>query len=331
MRQPKAKLAHLEACLNPEVEYQKSTGLEEVILNNQAACDLCLNDVDLETQFFGKKLKAPLMIAPMTGGIERGYELNKLWARAAEYFGIAFGVGSQRVALENPALSKTYEVRKQAPNAFILANLGAAQIAKGISLDAVQRAIDMISADALFIHFNAVQEACQEGDVDYRNMTKNMTLLCEHFAKQKFPILAREVCFGISQEATRRLISMGVSGIDCAGAGGTSWAKVEALCAKTERQRRIGFQFGEWGIPTAQSIQNVRQVSLEIPLIATGGIRTGQDIAKALKLGANLTAMARPLLLAACEGEKILFEHIEDLILELKIALFASGKSELTV
>lgn len=325
MRAPQAKLAHLEACLSSEVEYSKSAGFDQIELVNQAACDVSLNLINLETEFLGKKLQAPLMIAPMTGGVERGYELNKLWAKAAEHFGIAFGVGSQRVALENLKLASTYDIRKYAPNAFIFANLGAAQIAQGMSLDNIKRAIDMISADALFIHFNAVQEACQDGDVDYRNIFRNMTRVCEHFAKQNFPVLAREVCFGISPEAASRLISMGVSGIDCAGAGGTSWAKVEALCAKTERRRKMGFRFGEFGIPTANSIQNVRQISQTIPLIATGGIRTGQDIAKALKLGANLTAMARPMLLAAHAGEEALFEFIEDLILELQIALFASS------
>lgn len=324
MRQPKEKLAHLQACLTSECEYQKSAGFEEIELVNQAASNVSLNKISLETVFLGKKLKAPLMIAPMTGGIERGQELNKLWAKAAEHFGIAFGIGSQRIALENPEFSKTYQVRQHAPNALIFANLGAAQIAQGMSLDLVQKAIDMIQADALFIHFNALQEACQNGDVDYLNVSKNMTRLCEHFAKQNFPVLAREVCFGISPEAAQRMMNMGISGIDCAGAGGTSWAKVEALCAKTERRRKMGFRFGEFGIPTAQSIQNVRMVSKEIPLIATGGIRTGQDILKALNLGANIAAMARPMLLAAHAGETELFEFIEDTLTELQIAIFVS-------
>lgn len=325
VRSPKAKLAHLEACLGSEVEYEKSAGFEQVALINQAACEISLSEINLETPFLGKKLKAPLMIAPMTGGIERGYELNKLWAKATEHFGLALGVGSQRVALEDSELARTFEIRKYAPNAFIFANLGAAQIAQGLSLDSVKRAIDMVQADALFIHFNAVQEACQNGDVNYKNISKNMTQLCEYFSKQNFPVLAREVCFGLSTEAAQRMISMGVSGIDCSGAGGTSWAKVEALCAKTEHQRTMAFKFGEWGIPTAQSIRNVRRASKEIPLIASGGIRTGQDIAKALKLGANLAAMARPMLLAANQSEEALFELIENLILELRITLFSVG------
>lgn len=324
MRQPQAKLAHIEACLSPQSQYQKSAGFAEIDLVNQAACDVSLEEINLETTFLGKKLKAPLMIAPMTGGVDRGAELNKLWAKAAEHFGIAFGVGSQRVALENPDLALTYDVRKQAPNALIFANLGAAQIAQGMSLDFVQKAIDMIEADALFVHFNAVQEACQDGDVDCRNLSRNMTRLCEHFSKKNYPVFAREVCFGLSPEATQRLLNMGVSGLDCAGAGGTSWAKVEALCAKTDRRRKMGFKFGEFGIPTVESIKNVRKVSKEIPLIATGGIRTGQDILKALNLGANLASMARPMLLAAHEGEEALFEFIEDTLTELRIAIFAS-------
>ncbi|MES2504608.1 MAG: type 2 isopentenyl-diphosphate Delta-isomerase [Myxococcota bacterium] len=326
MRDPKAKLAHLDACLSPEIEYRKSAGFDEIALENQAGVDISLNKISLDTAFLGKSLKAPLMIAPMTGGMERGLELNRLWARAAEHFGIAFGVGSQRVALENPALAETFKVRQYAPKALIFANLGAAQIAGGMDLGTVQRAIDMIEADALLVHFNAVQEACQDGDVDYLGVQKNMARLCEHFSKQNLPVLVREVCFGLSQAAAKRFVDMGVSGIDCAGAGGTSWAKVEAMCAKTERRQKMGMRFGEFGIPTVDSIRNVRQVSADIPLIATGGIRSGQDMLKALNLGANLTAMARPMLVAADAGEEALFEFIEDLLLELRIALFATGK-----
>ncbi len=323
MRAPAAKLAHLEACLLPESQYTKTTGLEHVVLNNQAGCDIAFQDISLETCFFGHKLKAPLMIAPMTGGVEKGRLLNERWAKAAEHFGIAMGVGSQRVALENPELAATFEVRKHAPNAFLMSNLGAAQIARGMPLEQIQRAVDMIRADAIMIHFNAMQEACQGGDVDYRNLNANMSKVCEYFAKQNLPVIAREVCFGLTPEATQRFINMGVTAIDCAGAGGTSWSKVEALCAKTERQKNLAMRFGEWGIPTADSIQNVRSVSKKIPLIATGGIRSGQDVVKALKLGANLGAMARPMLIAANESEEALFEFIEDLLTEIRITLFA--------
>ena len=326
MRRTKSKLAHLEACLSPDVEYQKTTGLEAIQLVNQAGVDISLNQISLESVFLTKKLRAPLMIAPMTGGVKEGRQLNQLWARAAEHFGIAFGVGSQRIALENPELADTFDVRSKAPTAFICANLGAAQIAQGLSLDQVQKSIDMVQADALLVHFNAMQEACQKGDVDYQNLSHSMAKLCEHFSKQKFPVLAREVCFGLSPEATRRLLDMGFAGLDCAGAGGTSWAKVEALCASTERQHAMALRFGEWGIPTAQSIQNVRSVSPEIPLVATGGIRSGQDIAKALVLGADVAAMARPMLLAAHQGEEALFQFIEDILTELKITYFAMGK-----
>lgn len=325
MREPKAKLAHLDACLSDAVLYAKTTGLEKIELVNQAAREISLSGVNLETRFLGKQLKAPLMIAPMTGGVERGYELNKLWARAAQHFGIALGVGSQRVALENPELAKTFDIRPFAPDVLIFANLGAAQIAQGMSLDSVQKAIDMVEADVLFVHFNAVQEACQKGDVNYENLHRNMSRLCEQFRLKNIPVFAREVCFGLSPEATKRLIDMGVSGLDCAGAGGTSWAKVEALCAKSERQRKMALRFAEFGIPTAQSIQNVRSVSAGIPLIATGGIKTGQDILKALNLGANMASMARPMLIAAQQGEQALFEFIEDLLEELRITIFASN------
>ncbi|MBL4819246.1 MAG: type 2 isopentenyl-diphosphate Delta-isomerase [Deltaproteobacteria bacterium] len=329
MRDAKAKLAHIDACLSPKSQYEKSAGFDQLQLMNQAGLDIALSNVSTEKNFLGQILKAPLMIAPMTGGVEKSALLNERWAKAAQHFGIPMGIGSQRVALEDHKKASSFHIRKVAPDVFIFANLGAAQIAQGMPAEQVQRAIDMIEANALFIHFNALQEACQNGDVDFKNLTKNMQKLCKHFSKQKIPVFAREVCFGLSKEAAKRFMDMGFSGIDCAGAGGTSWSKVEALCAKTERQRKLGFQFGEWGIPTAQSIENVRAISQSVPLIATGGIRSGQDILKALHLGADIASMAQPMLVAAHQSEQALFEFIEDLIQELRVALFASGQEKL--
>ncbi len=324
-REPSAKLAHIEACLTAEVEYKKTTGLEKYNFINQAALSISLKEIDTSTSMLGKQLKAPLMIAPMTGGIERGLELNQRWARAAEHWQIAMSVGSQRIGLEDPSKAAFYQIRKHAPTALIFGNIGVAQICLGFGIEEAKRAVEMIEADALFVHFNAIQEASQDGDVDFSDLDRKLAEICSALKKAGIPVFAREVCFGISSEAAQRLINAGIDGIDCAGAGGTSWAKVEALCAKSERRQKMGHCFGEWGIPTATSILNVRSVSADIPLIATGGLRTGIDLAKVLALGADLGAMARPMLLAAYDSEQALSEFIEDVIAQLEVCMFGAG------
>lgn len=324
LRSPQAKIAHLDACLEDIVEYKKSAAFDLYEFSNEAACDISLSGIDLSTQFLGKKLQAPLMIAPMTGGIARGAVLNKAWASAAEHFGLAMGVGSQRLALEDKSRSPYYKIRSYAPTSVLFANLGAAQIAHGFGADEALAAVEMIEADALFIHFNSIQEACQ-GDADFDGVLKKLSIICEKMTQQGVPVFAREVCFGISEKAAQRLINAGVSGIDCSGAGGTSWAKVESLCTQDEQLRKIAWSFGEWGIPTAQSILNVRAASKNIPLIASGGIRSGIDVAKSLALGANIAAMARPILLASVESEQSLHDFLEQVIRQLRICMLGIG------
>lgn len=324
-RNPSSKLAHLDVCLNSDVEYEKSAGFERYDFINQAACDVSLSAIDLSVEFVGKRLKAPLMIAPMTGGVQRGLELNQIWARTAERAQIAMAVGSQRVGLENPGLAQFYQIRKDAPTTVIFSNIGAGQLCQGWGVSEAKRAVDMIEADALFIHLNAIQEACQGGDVDFSNLSFKIHEICEALHRDGVPVFAREVGFGISEQAAKRLIDCGVSGIDCAGAGGTSWAKVEALCAKSERRRQIGLAFAEWGIPTATSILNVRAVSKTIPLIATGGLRSGIDVAKAIALGANMGAMARPMLVAGNQGQDALDQFVDNVIDEIRVCMFGVG------
>lgn len=328
-RSPESKIAHLDACLGSNVEYIKSAGFSAWDFVNQAACDISLADIDLSSTFLSKKMLAPLMIAPMTGGIERGAELNRRWAVAAEKFGLAMGVGSQRIALEDPARSPFYEIRKYAPSAVLFANLGAAQLCRGFGPAEALAAVEMIEADALFIHLNAIQEACQGGRVSFDGLLGRISKVCEALGRHNVPVFAREVCFGMSPEAARRLIDAGVSGLDCSGAGGTSWAKVEAVCAKSPSARQLASSFGEWGIPTAQSILNVRAVSKEMPLIASGGLRSGIDVAKALALGADIAAMARPILIAAVESEEALHLFIDQVILQLRICMFGVGAPNL--
>lgn len=329
LRNPESKTQHIDACLTPAVEYAKSAGFDLLDFVNQAVPEVSLEDIDLKTSLCGKELQAPLMIAPMTGGVQRAHELNLRLARAAQRFGLAMGVGSQRVGLEDPERARFFQVRSVAPDILLFANFGAAQLAVGWGVDHARRAVDMVEADALFLHLNPVQEAAQGGDVDFRGLLLKIKEVCTAMRSQGVPVFAREVGFGISAEAAQALIDAGVSGIDCGGAGGTSWAKVEALCAKSERRKKMGLAFGEWGIPTVESLRAVRSVSKRIPLIATGGLRSGLDLAKALALGADLGAMARPLLVAAHEGEEALAGRIEDLLTELRIAMFGVGASAL--
>lgn len=328
-RDPQSKGHHIDVCLTDAVEFKKSAGFERWDFVNQAVPELSLEAIDISTTLAGKDLKAPLMIAPMTGGIDRAHEINRRLARAAERFGLPIGVGSQRVGVEDADRARFFQVREEAPTTLLFANFGAAQLVKGWGIDEARKAVEMIGADALFLHFNPIQEAAQGGDVDFRGLLAKVKDVCRELSKDGVPVFAREVGFGLSAVAAQRLIDAGVAGLDCAGAGGTSWAKVEGLVAKTERRRKMGLAFGEWGIPTSDAILAVRSVSTRIPLIATGGIRSGLDVAKAIGLGADVAAMARPMLVAADRSDEALAEHIEDTLLELRIAMFGLGAADL--
>lgn len=329
-RGPRTKLRHIEACLTQPVEFRKTTGLERYELLNEALPELSLAQLDLSCMLVGKRLRAPLMIAPMTGGNPRAHELNRRLATVAEEFGLAFGVGSQRIALEDPGCAAWFAVRNVAPNVPLFANLGAAQLVRGYGAEEARRAVAMIGADALFVHLNPVQEAVKDGDCDFREVASRLERLCRELAGDGIPVFAREVCFGMTEATAARLVECGVAGIDCAGAGGTSWARVEAYCAATEHERALGLQFGEWGIPTSESILNVRRAARSLPLIASGGLRSGVDLAKAVALGADVGAMARPLLVHADQGEEPLRQFVAEIIAELRICMFATGSATVT-
>ncbi|NJD31202.1 MAG: type 2 isopentenyl-diphosphate Delta-isomerase [Gammaproteobacteria bacterium] len=328
-RDPASKLRHIEACLTRPVEYRKSAGFDAYDFVNEALPELSLGSLDLTCELAGHRLRAPLMIAPMTGGTERGRQINRRLAAAAERFGLAMGVGSQRIAIEDPTLEEWFQVRDVAPSVLLFANLGAAQLARGYGVEQARRAVAMIGADALFIHLNPLQEAVQGGNRDFRGVADRLALLCRELEREGIPVFAREVCFGMTEATARRLLECGVSGIDCSGAGGTSWARVEAHCAATARGRELGLRFGEWGIPTAESIVNVRRAAATLPLIASGGLRSGLDVAKAIALGADIGAMARPFLVKADEGEAPLYQFIEGVLEELRVCMFATGSATL--
>jgi isopentenyl-diphosphate delta-isomerase len=286
-----------------------------------------LAEVDTSVSFLGKKLKAPLLISSMTGGTERAQVINRTLAEAAEVSGIAIGLGSQRVAVEDPALADTFHVRPIAPTTVLLANLGVVQLNYGYTVEHCQRAVDMIEADGLILHFNALQEAVQpEGDTDFSGLLAKIEKICETLS---VPVIAKEVGWGFSEDTARRLVGAGISVIDVAGAGGTSWSQVEMHRARSEARRRIAATFVDWGIPTTEALLAVKRASPTMPIIASGGLRSGLDIAKCVALGATLGGMAGPFLKAAVESLTAVLEEIEITRTELQIAMFAIGASSI--
>jgi isopentenyl-diphosphate delta-isomerase len=286
-----------------------------------------LESIAIETKLFGKKIAAPIMISPMTGGIKRGGDLNRRMAAAAERARLPFAVGSQRVALEVESRAIDFKIRDVAPTIPLFGNLGAVQLVKGYGVDHCKRAIEMIGADAIYLHLNAMQEVVQEkGDTTWKGVLKAIERVC---AKLDAPVFAREVGFGIPRDQAKKLIDAGVSGIDCAGGGGTSWTLVEGRVASGEASRQLGATFADWGLTTPESILEVRRASKKIPLIASGGVRTGLDVAKAIALGATIAGMAAPVLRAAEEGEEAVDRLLATVIRELRATLFGVGAGSL--
>lgn len=317
------KNEHLEICLEGSAESSVSAGFEKIQIKHQALPELNFNDIDISLAFLGKNLKAPLLISSMTGGSAEGERYNMILAEAAEAFGVAMGVGSQRAAIENPKLASTFQIRKVAPNILLFANLGAVQLNYGYSISEVQRAIDMIEADALFLHLNPVQEALQpEGNINFDGILRKIEALC---AQIKTPIVIKEVGSGISAELAKALFESGVAAVDCAGLGGTSWALVEGQRQQNPQMREICHQFGSWGIPTVDCLLDYQKEKIQGDIIASGGLRSGLDLYKSLALGAKLGGMALPMINAADKGADVLHKTIETYITELKVAMFASG------
>lgn len=322
------KADHLRVCLEEDVQFhQTTTGLERYRFTHCCLPELNYSDVDLTTRFLGKSLSVPLLISSMTGGTDLAQQINYRLAAVAQQYGLAMGVGSQRVAVENPQVVPTFAVRSVAPDILLFANLGAVQLNYTYGLAECQRVVDDLEADALILHLNPLQEAVQSrGDTNFCGLLNKIAGLCQQLP---VPVIAKEVGNGISASMAQRLIEAGVSAIDVAGAGGTSWARVESERAKDERQRRLGQTFANWGIPTADCITAVRTVAPEIPLIASGGLRNGLDAAKTLALGADLAGLALPFLQAAADSEAALLTLTETLIAELTTVLFCSGTATL--
>ncbi|MEP9353256.1 type 2 isopentenyl-diphosphate Delta-isomerase [Xanthobacter sp. KR7-65] len=302
-------------------------GFDRWRLVHCALPELNLDHVDLSTRLLGRRLAAPLLISAMTGGPERSEAINAHLAEAAQALGIALGVGSQRIAIENGAAAGLGSgLRRRAPDVLLFANLGAAQLLAPNGRDAARRAVGMIGADALVIHLNPLQEAIQEGgDRDWRGVRDAIAGLC---AELNVPVVVKEVGFGLSAAVARQLVECGVAALDVAGAGGTNWALVEGARGDG-RTRALAAAFAGWGIPTAEALVEVRRALPDTPLIASGGIRDGVDAAKAIRLGADLVGQAAATLEAAVTSTEAVVAHFERMAAQLKIACFVTGARDL--
>ncbi len=319
---------HIRINLEEDVSFsQITTGLEHYQLTHQALPNLDLDNVDLSTTFLGHHLSSPLLIASMTGGTARSGHLNRILAEAAQATGIGMGLGSTRAMLERPEVTKTFQVRDVAPDVLLLANLGAVQLNYGYGVDDCARLVERTGADGLYLHLNPLQEALQpEGDTCFYGLLDRIEAVCAHLP---VPVVVKEVGWGLSADVARHLLNAGVAALDVAGAGGTSWSQVELHRLEGRLRREIAASFRTWGIPTADSIQRIRDIDPKVPLVASGGLKTGIDVAKCIALGADVAALAGVMLRAAAISVETLLEQIEILRQQIKIAMFATGSRDI--
>lgn len=318
------KSEHLRINLEEDVGFPRlTTGLERFSFVHRALPEISLEDVQLGTTFLGKRLRLPLLISSITGGTEEARRINHNLATGAQATGIAMGLGSLRAALESPRLADTFRVRSLAPDVLLFANVGAAQLNAGFGPDECRRAVEMTQADALIIHLNPLQEALQaDGNVNWRGLLPQIEQICRHL---ELPVLAKEVGWGISALVARQLVDAGVAAIDVAGAGGTSWSQVEMHRAPDDGRRRLCAQFADWGIPTADALVEVRRALPGTPLIASGGLQGGMDLAKVLALGADIGGMAGPFLRAADKSAQAVGLMVAEIAAVLRTVMFCLG------
>jgi len=324
------KADHIRINVEEDVSFKRlSSGLDSYFFMHKALPEIDFAKIDTTTRYLGKTLKTPLMISSMTGGTHEAYEINRVLATAAQEVGMAMGLGSVRAAIEDSALAYTFQVRDVAPDIPLYANLGAVQLNYGYGLEQCKRAVELCEADGLILHFNALQEAVQpEGDSDFSGLLDKVERICRGM---QVPVIAKEVGWGFDKETARQLVSVGISAIDVAGAGGTSWSQVEMYRAPTERHARVAGAFIAWGIPTAYSIQYCSSAASSLPIVASGGIRSGIDVAKCIALGAQIAGLAGEFLRAAVQnGVEGVIDISGALTDELRVAMFGSGAADIS-
>ena len=298
-------------------------GFDDYSFVHRALPELDLDQVDTSTELFGRRLRAPLLISCMVGGTEQAAALNRVLAGVAQELGLAMGLGSGRILLESPGVLKSFDVRRAAPDVLLFANLGAVQLNKGYGVDHCRRLVDALRADALVLHINALQEAVQpQGDTCFAGLLAKIEDLCRRLS---VPVVVKEVGWGIAPDAVRMLVDAGVSAVDVAGAGGTSWSEVERHRITEPWRARVASAFAGWGIPTAECVRQAADVAPEATIFASGGIRNGIDVAKAIALGARLVGLAGPFLRAGAEGEAAALDLGRELVETLRIAMFGVG------
>lgn len=322
---------HLDVILAGRARHARDAGFDDVRFVHEALPDLDYGKIDLGADFLGRRLKAPLLISAMTGGPERAAAINTRLAEAAQHLGIALAVGSQRGALEAGgagAAGLDMTLRLKAPDTPILANIGAAQLTRGFGVDEARRALDMIAADALVVHLNPLQEACQpEGDRDWWGVGAALERLVRALDA---PVVVKETGSGLSAATARRLADMGVAAIDVAGAGGSNWALVEGERASEAADTAHAAAFADWGVPTARAIAEARAACPRSVIIGSGGVRDGVDVARAIRLGADMVGQAAGVLSAATVSTEAVIQHFQTVIRQLRTVCFCTGSANLT-
>jgi isopentenyl-diphosphate delta-isomerase len=319
------KAEHISICLDKKAQARKATtGFEDIQFVHRALPEVDKKKIDVSTIVFDHKLSAPLMVGAMTGGTAKATRINAVIAEAVEHLQLGMGVGSQRAAIENPELTETFAVvRKKAPSAFLIANIGGIQLVHGCGVKEVKQAVEMIEADAVAVHLNALHEAVQpEGQTAFKGV---LDKICEIAGNLDKPVIVKETGAGIAAEEAKKLEKAGVKAIDVGGAGGTSFAAVEYYRSKTGTLHHLlGDVFWDWGIPTAASLVETAQ-TVNIPVIASGGVRSGMDIAKSLALNACLATVSQPALEAAVKGVEATECMLSFLVEELQNVMFLVG------
>lgn len=324
----KRKNDHIHINLQKDVNSSITSGFDQYAFVHSALPEFDFDQVDTKIEFLGLKLEHPILISSMTGGTDEGDRINIHLAEAAQSTGIAMGVGSQRAAFEGERQKNETRLRQYAPTVPIFANLGAIQLNYGYSVDECQRAVELIQADGLILHLNPLQEALQiGGQTKFSGLLKKIDLMC---SKLGVPVIVKEVGWGISAKIARQLTNAGVAAIDVAGAGGTSWSEVEKHRANDEKIIRISSNFRDWGIPTAVAIRQIRFELPGIPLIASGGLKNGMDLAKAIALGASIGGFAGILLKAASVSTEKVMDSLDEILQVLRLTMFASGNQNIS-
>ncbi|WP_020615916.1 type 2 isopentenyl-diphosphate Delta-isomerase [Paenibacillus daejeonensis] len=325
----KRKGEHIRICLEePVTSVGIGSGFDQLRFRHNALPELSFEDISLQASFLGKPLQAPLLVSSMTGGTQQAERINRRLAEAAQARGWALGLGSMRAAIEDESLAETFHVRSEAPTIPILANFGAVQLNYGYGVDTCQRAVELAEADGLVLHLNSMQEVFQpEGDTDFSGLLDKIADLCQQLS---VPVGVKEVGWGMDGELAKRLQLAGVAFVDVAGAGGTSWSQVEKFRTTDPIRRQAAAAFADWGISTVDSLMEVRRHAGNATIIASGGLHTGVDAAKALALGADLAGFGRALLPGAAlqtadAGTIDLLQQFERIEFELRAAMFGIG------